>query len=249
MLSRFSILPEKNLNQTSNAFRQFFLLAFTRELIHHAKPGEILELNEILKHVAKENKIVEKGVLPEIIKEQVKQELHPSKEEELIEEDFLPKPRPRPVPLISPRIPQTPHISAKPVKKIPLKKRSLTPWRTAPKLPPRLQYIRPVPRDVEVDLGGLNPLIQDPMVRSIECNGADQPIMVRGNMGSKKTNLAFGEEGIRNIIDRFAVTAQIPVEEGASRIVVGKLVLSAIVSDVVGSKFIIQKMLAPGMRG
>ena len=41
---------------------------------------------------------------------------------------------------------------------------------------------------------------------------------------------------------RFSEAAKIPVHEGIFKVAIGKLVLSSIVSQIVGTKFIIKKM-------
>jgi type IV secretory pathway ATPase VirB11/archaellum biosynthesis ATPase len=113
-------------------------------------------------------------------------------------------------------------------------------------LPPRLQHIQPIPTEVQIDLGKLNSLIQDPLVRSIECDGPEQNVMVRGATNeSKTTAIVLNEEEIIQIIDIFSKSSKIPVSGGVFRVVVGKLVLSAITSEVVGSKFIIRKLMLP----
>jgi hypothetical protein len=110
------------------------------------------------------------------------------------------------------------------------------------KLPSRLQYLRPTPTNIQIDLGKLNPLLKDPMVQSIECVGADKNIVVRGNMGTKKTNIVLSKKEIDGVIEKLAETAKIPMQEGVFKVAVGKLILSAIISQVVSSRFIIQKM-------
>ena len=110
------------------------------------------------------------------------------------------------------------------------------------KLPPKLQYLKPTPTDAQIDLGKLNSLIKDPMVQSIECNGAEQNIVVRGNMGTKKTNIILSKKEIDGVIEKLAEKAKIPMQEGVFKVAVGKLILSAIISQVVSSRFIIQKM-------
>ncbi len=110
------------------------------------------------------------------------------------------------------------------------------------KLPSKLRYLRPTPTNIQIDLGKLNPLIKDPMVQSIECNGADENIVVRGGMGTKKTNIVLSKKEIDEVIEKLAETAKIPMQEGVFKVAVGKLILSAIISQVVSSRFIIQKM-------
>lgn len=117
-----------------------------------------------------------------------------------------------------------------------------------PKLPPRLQYLVPIPTNIQIDLGKLNRLLQDPTVISIECNGSDRPIMTNGRMGARKTDILLNKEEIDQIIKKISETAKIPINEGVYKIAVGRIILSAIVSETIGSKFIIRKMM-PGYIG
>jgi len=111
-----------------------------------------------------------------------------------------------------------------------------------PRLPPRLQYLKPIPTSKEIDIGKLNPLVKDPMVRMIQCNGPEENIVVDGRMGTKTTGIILTKEEIDEVIKKFSQSAKIPVEEGITRIVRGRLILLAVVSKVVSSKFTIKKM-------
>ncbi len=114
-----------------------------------------------------------------------------------------------------------------------------------PKLPSNLEYLKPVPTtNVEIDLSKLNPLIKDPAVRIVEVN-PDEKVIVTGAMGTKSTNITLNKEDIDRVINAFSVSSRIPISEGIYKVAVGNLILSAIISDVVGSKFIIRKMITP----
>jgi len=110
------------------------------------------------------------------------------------------------------------------------------------KLPQNLQYLKPTPTNIEIDLGKLNPLIKDPLVISIECHGTEEPIIVRGRMGVKQTNIILDKEEIGQTIKKFSEVTKIPIHEGVLKMAKGRLILSAIISSIVGSKFIIKKM-------
>ncbi|MAG79238.1 hypothetical protein CMI40_02580 [Candidatus Pacearchaeota archaeon] len=110
-----------------------------------------------------------------------------------------------------------------------------------PRLPPRFQYLRPVPKDIEVDLEKLNPLLKDPMVKTIECNGPGKKINVRTNI-LRTTNIILNKEEIDGIIKKFSDATRIPIQEGIFKVVLGRLILTAIISNIIGSKFIIRKM-------
>lgn len=114
-----------------------------------------------------------------------------------------------------------------------------------PKLPSHLEYLKPVPTNIpEIDLFKLNPLIKDRGVRIIEVN-PDEKVIVMGTMGTRPTDIILNKEDINRVINKFSELSKIPIEEGIYRVVVGNLILSAIISDVVGSKFIIKKMITP----
>ncbi len=110
-----------------------------------------------------------------------------------------------------------------------------------PKLPERLQYLQPVPIPQQIDLGELNPLIQNPSITTIECNGPGKKIRVIAS-GIQTTEIALTREEIDEVINRFSKATKIPVTEGIYRVIYGNLKLTAIISKVTGSKFIIKKI-------
>lgn len=122
--------------------------------------------------------------------------------------------------------------------------RSLPPVLIIPetKLPPTVQNIKPTPMQAEIDLRKLNALVQDPLVKVIECNGPNEKIVVMGAMGRKHTPTILSKEEVDDVINKFSEASKIPLSEGIYKVVFGKLVLSAIISEVIGSKFIIKKM-------
>ncbi|MFH1787569.1 MAG: hypothetical protein ABH811_02155 [archaeon] len=225
-------------------FQRFFLLQFTNELIKHSR-GEIFELESILKK--NEERIKEEA--KDRTKEEVKEKI---REKEKEEKEIIEKTKP----LIDIKIKQfdekdklVPSFSfenkndfSKPfrpfVRKAPLKSLRIP----EPKFPPRLQYLKPIPVKVDLDLGKLNVLVKDPMVRIIECNGPDENIIVESNLGIKKTSIILNEEEIDEIINKFSEAAKIPVSEGVFRVVFGEFVFLAVISGVVSSKFVIRKM-------
>ena len=115
-----------------------------------------------------------------------------------------------------------------------------------PVLPPQFSYLKPTPSERQIDLGKLNSLIKDPLVKVIECGGPEQNIIVTESSGAKKTSIILSKEEIDGIVEKFSKAAKIPVHEGVFRVVVGRLIFLAITSEIVGSRFIIRKMIAGG---
>lgn len=198
-------------------FKKFFLLEFTKQLIKNSAPVEVFELKNVLEE--KEEPKDQKQKIKEIIK---------AKEKEL---SILSKEKPKIKPIIK-------------RKSFPFErfqdKRLVIP---ETRLPQRLSYIKPIPTKKEIDLGKLNPLIQDPFVKEIECYGEDMHIIVRGNMGIKKTNIILEKSEIDEIIKKISEATKIPAAQGIYKVVVGRLIFFAIISEIIGSKFIIKKML------
>jgi hypothetical protein len=205
----------------SKNFKKLFLLYFTRELILHSAKGEFLQLKNLVKEQIKD----EKDELIHSIKRKTLEK------KEILDGDL------------------TFHKIFRGMKPRFYSPRKIL---TIPKshLPAHLQYLKPIPRKIEIDLEKLNSLIKDPAVKVIECNGPDEHIIVRGSMGVKPTNIVLGKEEINKIIKKFSEISNIPIHEGVYHVVAGRLILSAIVSEVISSKFMIKKMLyAPYFRG
>ncbi|MEK6897949.1 MAG: hypothetical protein AABX28_01175 [Nanoarchaeota archaeon] len=213
------------------------LLEFTRELIRNSG-GEIFELKEILdkRHEEEEKKKEESKQLTEITEDSrefdnlsnwKEKNIEEEKGGKILKEPFVKKIFAR----ISAPLRRNSPGKAPPVLRIPVQK-----------LPPRFEYLKPTPTAKEIELGKLNPLIRDPLVRGIECNGQNTAIVVTGSMGMKNTNIVFDESEINEIIEKFSQATKIPYGDGVFHVVFGKLIFLAIVSPEIGSKFVIKKM-------
>jgi hypothetical protein len=222
------------LDKTSQHFRKLFLLKLTLEMIRHSKVEEFFVLENIIKQKDKKAKEEDK----KLEKRYGKGELMPSimHREPFRKREIELEPTPLFAPRVSPLRGPPPRAS----RPIPRQPQPLN----IPEyqLPPTVQHIRPTPTNIQIDLGKLNPLIQDHNVRTIECNGPDENLLVKGGMGSKPTSIILNREEIDQVFQRFSEASKIPLHEGVFKIVVGRLILSAIISNVVGSKFIIKKM-------
>lgn len=189
------------LQKTSNDFRKFFLLEFTKELIKHSEKADLLELEFILK----ENKLKKQEKIKKIINtKKLSQEI--------------------------------PEIIFK--TNIPIQKTLKIP---EPRLPRWLQYMKPTATSKKINLDKLNSLINDPKIISIECNGTDKKVIVKTPQ-TNLTNINLSKKEIKNIIEKFSQESKIPVSQGVFKVVVGNLIFSAIISDIVDSKFIIRKI-------
>jgi len=224
------------------------LIGFTRSLILNSRNTEIFRLDEIVKEHSslplqkisrKEMEEKIKEDLKEKIKEEVKEKLakekliiQEDKNEKLfnqspheIKKDFF-KSRPR-VQLTKPAEFQV--------------KRSLKIPRVS--FPPHLRSVKPFPsNNISMDLGKLNPFIQDSNVTSLESEGENEPVCVIGSMGRKPTNVKLSKREIDEVIHRFSEKSRIPKSEGMFKVAVGKLLLTAMISSSVSPRFVIEKL-------
>ncbi|MCX6747128.1 MAG: hypothetical protein NTU63_03275 [Candidatus Pacearchaeota archaeon] len=211
----------------STGFKKFFLLEFTKELIKHSAKGEVIQLEKL---IDKRNRDKKEKFIKSVIHEMnlPRKEMLDLKEEE---EDFGFRKRF-----------DFKSRTAKATRPPPVRMRLLIP---ETQLPPHLQYLRPIATsEAEIDLGKLNPLVKDPAVKVIECNGPEEYVLVGGTMGTKPTDILLSKEELTEIINKFSEFSKIPVQEGVYKVVAGGLILSAVVSEVIGSKFIIKKIVA-----
>ena len=234
--------------------KQIFLLLFARELIRNSEEG-LLQLKRVLdieqrKQALDEIVRMQKIPLPIAAKTQVP----PSEKQG----SAVARPAREEFPLMKSILSQESKIrldgeveAVKPVHIEPARREIMNGHGTAsfpvlripePRLPPELEYLKPIPSTREIELGKLNPLINDPAIRKIECDGPNKPIIVSGNMGRKPTEIILTAGETEEVIERFSAAAKIPVDVGVFRVVVGNLIFSAIVSDIVPNRFIISKI-------
>jgi hypothetical protein len=100
---------------------------------------------------------------------------------------------------------------------------------------------QPLPTTPDYALKKIEPLIKDNAVQMIECPGPGKHILVKARNKINSTKIILNESEIKNIINYFSVSAKIPIIGGILKAAVNNLVISAIVSEYVGSRFIINK--------
>lgn len=100
--------------------------------------------------------------------------------------------------------------------------------------------------------GRITMLLYDPSVSVIDCNGPGKPVLVTRYGRKQITKINLSSEEITAILDKVSQEAHIPLMEGIFRAAVDDFSVTAIISDIVGSKFSIKKnipMQVPGVGG
>ncbi|MBS3070788.1 hypothetical protein J4407_00595 [Candidatus Pacearchaeota archaeon] len=225
------LLSELNISQ-----KKLILIEFTRELLKNSLGNHVSEFKtpSLMDFRRKEIKIPERQVFP-------------------ITQEFY-REQPKKFPVVKKRVEQIEDYEKSMIENmsdefIPRSGKSVFTRRMPeqlvipePRLPPRFQYLKPSPTEHEIYLGRLNSLIRDPFVKAIECNGAGEEIIVIGNFGRRKTEIILDKGEVDEVITKFSEESKIPLHTGIYSVVYGKLVFSAVISDLLGGKFIIKKM-------
>jgi hypothetical protein len=224
------------LEQTSKEFRMRFLLRLTRELIENTKTYQELKIKREIEFIEKKKE--ERPVIAREIQKQ--EEIKRTVSEKMREEhkrisEMEHKGLPIGLQALSTPI-------QKPVRQIIVRKAPQIPQIPEPALPPTVSYLRPIPTSEEIDLGRINILVRDPLVKIIESDGPEENIFVVGMMGRKPTAIKLSKEELQAVLERFSTASKIPLHEGLFKAAVGRLVISAVVSEIAGIKFVIRKI-------
>ena len=213
--------------------RILFLKHFTKELIIQSKPSEY----EIEKQREEEIHLGE--FIPSTI---ISEETEPTLLNPLLQ---LQKPIQTPIQITGKRLPLFPQKY-----KIKLTKPLTRPFVSSiypelrAKIPSKqiLPQIQPYPSPEQIDLGKLNIFTKDPRVTIIESPGPGKFVLAKTAGQITVTKISLTKEEIQEIIQKFSEKSKIPVISGLFKSAVGNLILTAVISDLVGSRFIITKM-------
>lgn len=241
-LQNLSNSLNKEIGRNVERIKATFLIRFTKELIKNSGTGYFYKLERLVKD--KDNQIFES----------LKKRIPEEKKIFQFNKEEIPSTNIRPLRNISQATPIqvfpikrfSINVNEKPKHIQKIKSIPISPIESLfipePKLTPQFAYLKPVPTETYIELGKLNQLINDPQIKIIECHKEDENLIVKGTFGIKKVNITLSKEDIEETIKKFSEEAKIPVEEGVFRVAVGRLVLLAIISDVINTKFIIRKI-------
>jgi hypothetical protein len=120
-------------------------------------------------------------------------------------------------------------------------------------LAPKQEEIQPTPSTQNLSLrtiynGKIAGLINDPSVLSVECLGPNVPVTVFRLGQKQKTKVVLSKVDIDNMLSEISSQTKIPLSEGVFKVVVNNLMLNAIISDLIGTRFVIKKMFQTSQR-
>lgn len=180
----------------------------------------------------KNSPIVKYIVLKAII--HLKNQKYNFNEKQIINTDLIPSTKPQKMLSSHPIINK--QINNKPLNKIPLqaqKVQNITPQNTMP-----------VQRNTSIsseEFGRLKPLIKDPTITFIECPGENKPLNIIRTGIRQSTKISLSKKEIQEILQTASEKVSIPLIEGVFKVAIDNFLLSAIISNSIGSRFIIKK--------
>ena len=203
-------------------YRSLFLKEFTKELILNidkidlGKEGNIENFDEISERIRKE-------ILEQIEREY---EYNKIKNQEIVPKSTI---KIKPLPTIK--------ESLKPLTKDYMK---TIPNKVIPK--PTIQQPPIKFNSTDEIIYEIKKIFNDPRVTGVECSGKDQFLLVKTATKVMSTKIKLTEEEIREVIYKFSKDTKIPIINGILNATKDNLLISAIISDVAGSKFLIKKV-------
>ncbi|MBX4212506.1 hypothetical protein KW787_03580 [Candidatus Pacearchaeota archaeon] len=138
----------------------------------------------------------------------------------------IPRPMPRPQMMMPKRIPEPAHVVQ------------------PPQLPPPVPAYHPSPEihaPEALGLTKLSTLISDPAVAMIECAGPDKQIIVTKGGVLQTTMTKLNNEEINEIMKEVSEKTKIPIIPGIFKAALDNIIVTAVVSEFVGTRFVIQK--------
>jgi len=91
------------------------------------------------------------------------------------------------------------------------------------------------------DYGKITPLLNDPSVSSIECSGAGRAITIIRAGQKQMTKITLNISDIKEILQKVSDAVHVPLLEGVFRAAVDNFSINAVISEMIGSRFVIKK--------
>lgn len=94
-----------------------------------------------------------------------------------------------------------------------------------------------------LSIGRLTRVLYDPSVWSVECLGAGKPILVNRAGAVMTSAITLSDQEIQQVLNEFSERTRIPLIQGVFKAIFQDLLITAVVSEFVGTRFVIQKRL------
>lgn len=224
-------------------YRTLFLKEFTKSLILNSKPKRDLFPNHPVKPNLSQLVNLPENQLIEDMTSSIKQttEISVQMPQQTMPQMKTPLPRSQPNPMTV-NLPQRNRLQPT-QQQMPLQNIQIKSMMPRFSQNPEIASISPNPQPPPqgFSLIKIDSLIRDNQITAIECAGPGKPLIVRSLGRVSPTRISLSEEEIKKIIETYSLYSRIPMMEGVFKAAVGNTLITAVISDFVGSRFIINK--------
>ncbi len=93
----------------------------------------------------------------------------------------------------------------------------------------------------KINLGKIVPFLLDPSVFSVESPGPEKNLLINKGGAIQAAPIKLSKEEIDAIMEEISEKTRIPVHQGLFKAAIQDLLVTAVISDFIGTRFIIQK--------
>ena len=101
--------------------------------------------------------------------------------------------------------------------------------------------LKPGQQPESISLGKITQFLVDPSVISVECPGPKKNVLVNRSGKIQTSSLILSEQEINSILNEASDKTRIPLNTGLFKAAFQDLLITAVISEFVGTRFIIQK--------
>jgi len=98
----------------------------------------------------------------------------------------------------------------------------------------------PVEQNI-TDFAAIDKILNDVSVQTVECPGPNKQVLVYKNGKIQAANLTLNGDEINNIMNSLSKKTRIPIGSGFFKAAIGPYIITAVMSEFVGTRFIIQR--------
>lgn len=90
-------------------------------------------------------------------------------------------------------------------------------------------------------MDALNPILADPSIQSINCPGPEKYLLITKGGMVQSSNMRFAAGDINNFMKDISQKTRIPLLPGLFKVAYGNYIITAVISEFIGTKFVIEK--------
>lgn len=110
-----------------------------------------------------------------------------------------------------------------------------------PKSPILEPAYEPTEKQQGIFLGKLASILRDYTVSSIECPGSNKNILISKEGKIQPIQITLSDDEINEIIKEISNKTRIPVMQGVFKAAIANIIITAVISEFVGTRFLIEK--------